>query len=1263
MATVTLFLCCLLGSISLVYGQPLIRLAASSEPDGTDHTGEIISFSDVGSGANGLPRPWFCYTEDTGSVLWLFPNGSALQLESRVLAVQDEVFIRDVPNFGVALYRGPTHFSPDGEHCCVRTATNERRCVTFTPCPTLSPLSNGTISYDADTNMATYTCDPGYAVTTISSITCNDVTMMWSSTVRPTCELSTTTCSDLTAPTNGMIGYNAETMNTRPVNTVATFTCKTGYTVTGDMTRTCGADGVWSGTNPTCTPVDCGPLTDPTNGMITLSTTTFESTATYSCNTGYNIVGSVIRTCGASITSGPTGVWSPAAPVCEIVNCGSLNATANGAVDTSSGTTFMMTATYTCDTRYMLIGAMTRTCQANGMWNSSEPACEFIVLSIGGTVYTNNTALSFSLIGEGSSALTCHTELSTCCREQDNLNGGALGGWRGPGGDIPEASDASPSEGFYVTRNISTISLNRCRNEMLARGLYCCTIPRTSGTNQTFCVDVQEPSGGGDVGPIVGGVIVAVIAIVGIVVGIIVAVIFVRRMRQNRLKYAPVLKGGTLTSDTPAKPAPYTHYTRDRRDDDAIALSSVLTPKDTEPSIVEFPSDTHVTEGEEVYLRVKVGGHPPPSLTWYHDGRKVTADYATELDQDGGISFPCVETKHAGTYKLAAVNDSGSIEKQVHLSVRGENEEPPPVNKNIDLGPLPVEQLGVFVSDLHANGNLKFKDAYKTLDNGEKGHDVVVAKIPENKLCNRFGNIAVYDDNRIVLQPIPGQEDCQSDYINACYVDGYQAPRKFIATQGPIPRTVVDFWRLMWQERPPIIVMLTNLKEGNKVKCQPYWPESGKKQFGPFTVAITEQQIFADYTVRTLKVTIEGDRKFLKTTQFHFTTWPDHGVPDYATPILGFHRRVQSQHKPSKGPLLVHCSAGVGRTGTYIAIDNVLDQISAEGMVDISGTIVRARNQRMKMVQTQDQYVFIHDAILESVTCGDTQISAGDLRRQILNMSSVAPGKTVSGFQYQFQILEQVSPNPNEINSSAALESMDKNRGKKYLPADNSRVFLKGEQPDYIHAVFAHGYKHQKAYIIAQNPLDSTVRNFWKVIYSRKCAAVVMLTPLSENGQEACSQYWPESGNVISFGEFTIDNLGEETNTGFVMRQLSVLNEKTQKALQVIQFHITNWNSSGKCENLKTVTDVNEEVIKVQRRTGNKAIVVHCSDTATRSGMYCSVATTIDRCKTEGVVDVFQVVKALRVHKPGAVPSVDNYKDVFEALLVYLDSFDTYANF
>ncbi len=134
-------------------------------------------------------------------------------------------------------------------------------------------------------------------------------------------------------------------------------------------------------------------------------------------------------------------------------------------------------------------------------------------------------------------------------------------------------------------------------------------------------------------------------------------------------------------------------------------------------------------------------------------------------------------------------------------------------------------------------------------------------------------------------------------------------------------------------------------------------------------------------------------------------------------------------------------------------------------------------------------------------------------------------------------------------------------------------MFLKGQEPghDYINAVFVNvsafllfvdhtllvtspslqGYKHQKAYIVAQNPLPSTIRNFWKVIFDRKCAAVVMLTPLTENGEEACSQYWPESGSDISFGEFTVNNLGEETNNGFIMRQLSVLNTKVCMFLKI----------------------------------------------------------------------------------------------------------------
>ena len=110
------------------------RLASPTEPDGTDHTGEIISFSDVGSGVGTDPPAWYCYTTYTGSVVWQGPDGSTFPILGRDTIVGDELFISGVSNVGVVLHRGPTHFSPDGEHCCVRTATDERRCITFSEC-------------------------------------------------------------------------------------------------------------------------------------------------------------------------------------------------------------------------------------------------------------------------------------------------------------------------------------------------------------------------------------------------------------------------------------------------------------------------------------------------------------------------------------------------------------------------------------------------------------------------------------------------------------------------------------------------------------------------------------------------------------------------------------------------------------------------------------------------------------------------------------------------------------------------------------------------------------------------------------------------------------------------------------------------------------------------------------------------------------------------------------------------------------------------
>ena len=183
-------------------------------------------------------------------------------------------------------------------------------------------------------------------------------------------------------------------------------------------------------------------------------------------------------------------------------------------------------------------------------------------------------------------------------------------------------------------------------------------------------------------------------------------------------------------------------------------------------------------------------------------------------------------------------------------------------------------------------------------------------------------------------------------------------------------KTLVDFLRLIWQERPVCIVMVTNLKEGTKSKCEQYWPNTTTehKEFGPFIVTLLAEYVMPDTVTRNISVKVtmtyfslhiafflqiqDGSNDSHTLTQYHLTSWPDHGVPDYATPLMSLHKQVMANWSPSKGPILVHCSAGVGRTGTFIAVDIALEQAKKEGVVDIAGIVNRLRQQRMKMVQT-----------------------------------------------------------------------------------------------------------------------------------------------------------------------------------------------------------------------------------------------------------------------------------------------------------------------
>uniref|UniRef100_A0A4W3J8K6 Tyrosine-protein phosphatase non-receptor type n=1 Tax=Callorhinchus milii TaxID=7868 RepID=A0A4W3J8K6_CALMI len=244
----------------------------------------------------------------------------------------------------------------------------------------------------------------------------------------------------------------------------------------------------------------------------------------------------------------------------------------------------------------------------------------------------------------------------------------------------------------------------------------------------------------------------------------------------------------------------------------------------------------------------------------------------------------------------------------------------------------------------------------------------------ENKNKNRYKNILPFDHTRVVLDDGDMNEP-GSDYINANFILRREAEsrcpkKKYIATQGCLQNTVNDFWRMVFQENSRVIVMTTKEVERGKSKCVKYWPEEmSLKEYGGMRVRNVRENPAHDYILRELKLSKVGQGNMERTVwQYHFKSWPDHGVPSDPGGVLDFLEEVNLKQESiaEAGPVVVHCSAGIGRTGTFIVIDILIDIIREKGVdcdIDVPKSIQMVRSQRSGMVQTEAQYRFIYMAV------------------------------------------------------------------------------------------------------------------------------------------------------------------------------------------------------------------------------------------------------------------------------------------------------------
>ncbi|XP_057285376.1 phosphatidylinositol phosphatase PTPRQ isoform X1 [Pezoporus wallicus] len=282
------------------------------------------------------------------------------------------------------------------------------------------------------------------------------------------------------------------------------------------------------------------------------------------------------------------------------------------------------------------------------------------------------------------------------------------------------------------------------------------------------------------------------------------------------------------------------------------------------------------------------------------------------------------------------------------------------------LKPISKKSFLQHVEELCTSNNLKFQEEFSELPKFLDDLASTDADLPWNRSKNRFPNIKPYNNNRVKLMPdagIPG-----SDYINASYVSGYLCPNEFIATQGPLPGTVGDFWRMVWETRAKTLVMLTQCFEKGRIRCHQYWPEDNKPVtvFGDIVITKLMEDIQIDWTIRDLKIERHGDCMMVR--QCNFTSWPEHGVPETTAPIIHFVKLIRASRAHDNTPMVVHCSAGVGRTGVYIALDHLTQHVNDHDFVDIYGLVAELRSERMCMVQNLAQYIFLHQCVLDLLT-------------------------------------------------------------------------------------------------------------------------------------------------------------------------------------------------------------------------------------------------------------------------------------------------------
>ncbi|XP_052059394.1 receptor-type tyrosine-protein phosphatase mu-like isoform X2 [Mytilus californianus] len=573
-----------------------------------------------------------------------------------------------------------------------------------------------------------------------------------------------------------------------------------------------------------------------------------------------------------------------------------------------------------------------------------------------------------------------------------------------------------------------------------------------------------------------------------------------------------------------------------------------------------------------------------------------------------------------------------------------------------------IVKFNIAIGDLkqvieEKQNNESFKEDYEILPKGLI-HQHMEGSKDENKIKNRFLTTWPYDHSRVVLVG-----DTKHDYINASYIDSYDKEKAYIASQGPKKNTVRDFWHMVWQEKTGKIVMVTQLQEERRRKCEQYWPQEINRTMvvDQYKLTMREETIYTIYVYRLLVLQNKKNQKERRVHHFHFTQWPDHGVPD-SIKLVHFYRKVKYEKRDQSGPMVVHCSAGVGRTGTFIAIDALYEHGKKVGYVDIMNYVQMMRKDRMNMIQTHEQYKAVFDALLELFTVPETAIQKNNFCISIEKQENKTLPKNQTMYKEEFQRLQSMRPlySTKAYTAASSKENTSKNSQKNVLAHDQYRPYLISygiNRNDYINAVIIPGFSADSKFFVTQYPLMETAVDFWTMIYDHRSDIIVLLDPVNED-----APLWLEKKEMLEFDNFSIYQEREKA----IDELHFILNHKRNREKRSINvFTVDDWTiNTDVPPSPECMLDLIQRVVNCWEKQ-KCPITVVCRDGCRKSGLFVALRMVLEKLQIDDEVDIFQVVRTIQIRRPEFILEYDQYEYCYKCIKVLLerDSQETlYAN-